>query len=58
MRVPPVNELYQLITPVAEEALTVTDPVPHKEAPTPVGVAGKSNIVARTAVRGLSQVFP
>ena len=41
---PPVAAAYQsMVAPAAGVALSTTVPVPHREAPAPVGTAGLAN---------------
>lgn len=50
--VPPDEAAYQsIVSPAPALADIVTDPVPHRLAPVPVGTAGMAFTVATTAVR-------
>ncbi len=53
---PPVGTVYQRYCPAAPpDAVNVTFPVPHRDAPVVVGAAGIVFMVATTSVRVLSQ---
>jgi hypothetical protein len=48
---PPLAALYQSITAPLEDAMSVTVPVPQREAAVTVGLAGTAFTVAVTATR-------